>query len=225
MNQSTMRNQGLTETFSREQIGNNKAASRVCVLAGTAGATAAMQRFFTRIHPSTDVAFLIAVRMDTATAHRFARVLSGSGVSLPVSIAEEGTRLKHGEIVVVPADAEIIFTEDGGIQLRHSHDDRCHAAPLDQVLQAAARFFEGNTGAVILSGIGDDGVAGCRSVVRHGGEVWVQESVSAQYRSLPEYVQASTQVAFSANPEGMADRLVQELSQIARRDLRVAAAV
>ncbi len=196
-------------------------AQRVCVLAGTTGATTALQRFFARLTPRADVAFVVTLRLGSETAFRLADLLQRN-CALPVRVAADGMKLVHGEVAIVPADMEVSFSAQAGMELKPCRDGLCLTHPLDQVLKAVARCYRGNSGALMFSGIGDDGVAGCHSIERHGGEVWVQDPASAQYRHLPDMVNRACRVSFSANPEGLADRLVQELALLEKRSLRSA---
>lgn len=194
-------------------------AQRVAVLGGASGATAALQRFISCIPPAPGVTFLVSLRVGIATAHRLADLLQRHSV-LPVRLAVDGEPLYDNEVVILPADRELYFSPQRQLQLRACGEEFCIANPLDQTLGLVAQYFQRNAGALIFSGIGDDGIAGCRAIEQHGGEIWIQDPASAQFRGLPEQVAEACHVTFSASPEGLAERLAAELALLAQRGVR-----
>ncbi|MBI5450475.1 MAG: chemotaxis protein CheB [Gammaproteobacteria bacterium] len=168
-------------------------ARRVCVLTGTTGVTVALQRFLSRLPAQPGVSFLVALHTDGETARRLVELLKRTSV-LPIRQADDPQTLMHDEALVIALEAR-----------------QREARPVDRLLQAVARQYQTNAGAIVFSGNGDDGVVGCHSIIRHGGTVWAQDAASAHYSSLPNHVRQSCRVALSANPEAMADRLMHEL--------------
>ena len=60
------------------------------------------------------------------------------------------------------------------------------APSIDRLFESAARYLEGDAIAVVLGGLGEDGVKGAMEVARVGGRVIVQSD--AEFSYLPEAV-------------------------------------
>lgn len=82
---------------------------------------------------------------------------------------------------------------------------------IDQVFATMASHFGPRCGAIVFSGMGDDGAVGCRLIQQHGGQVWAQSLASCTIDSMPESVLTSGLVSQVAAPEQLARLLVQWL--------------
>lgn len=195
----------------------NSAARHVCILAGSLGGPAGMKRFFTHLPAQLPVAFLVAQHISSDAlpllCHFFARATSRR-----VLPGLSGHHLKHGEVIVLPMDRRLDFTEDG--QLKLDVPPVPEVFPIDQVMTAVARYYGRQAGAIVFSGIGEDGQHGCQALIDCGAEIWTQSEASCRFSSMPRYVANTCQPAFTATPEALAARLVEELT-IPRRNKAV----
>ena len=83
-----------------------------------------------------------------------------------------------------------------------------HPSPsIDTCFISASESFGDRVVAIILTGMGTDGVAGVRSVKERGGTVLVQEPESAAFPALPAAIPLS-HVDYTANLEALAPLLV-----------------
>jgi len=184
-----------------------KPAQRVCVLAGSMGGPTGMRRFLRSLPPGLPVAFIIVQHISPDAISLLCEYISRS-TAMRVTVATQGHTLCHGEVVVMPTDKLLVVDASLSIGLVDSSNE-IHT-PVDSVMGVVAERFGACVGAIIFSGIGDDGVAGCRLISKRGGEVWTQSDESCRFGSLPLYVQGDCQVAYSSTPENLAARLVSE---------------
>jgi chemosensory pili system protein ChpB (putative protein-glutamate methylesterase) len=75
------------------------------------------------------------------------------------------------------------------------------------VITAVAERYGEMAGAIVFSGMGDDGAVGCRSMAEHGGVVWAQDVDSCVMSSMPDQARKTNNVTFSAEPRKLADEL------------------
>ena len=80
---------------------------------------------------------------------------------------------------------------------------------VDVVFESLAESFGERVIAVVLTGANDDGAAGLREVVRHGGAAIVQDPDTAEKREMPE-------AALAAVPDAVVAPLDELASVIAR---------
>ena len=124
--------------------------------------------------------------------------------------ALSGHVLKHGEIMVMPSDRLLVLDDKGRINLMIPVNILLN--PVDVTMKALARHFRKNAGAIVFSGIGEDGQQGCSSIVENGGEVWTQCEQSCHFDSMSRYVREACEVTYSSTPENLATRLQRELT-------------
>lgn len=181
-------------------------AEHVWALAGSIGAVTAVTRFFRALSPDLPVAFVVAVRATAEAAALAAQLLARTTPFVVHSAGLERT-LYPRDVLVVPTDGAPL-AERSAARPRSA----CSLHSLDQVLATVAERYRDKAGAIILSGIGPEGAAGCRAIVRYGGRVWTQDSESSQYSTLPRYIRDVCDVGLSAPPEALAERVAKGLT-------------
>lgn len=103
--------------------------------------------------------------------------------------AADGMVLEPGCAYVAAGDRHLLFVRAGdGVQVRLDDgppEHFCRPA-VDPMLRSLVRIY-GNGGilAVILTGMGHDGLAGCREVAAHGGTVVAQDAESSVVWGMP----------------------------------------
>ena len=188
-------------------IAQAKPAQHICVLAGSMGGPTGMRRFLRNLPPALPVAFIIVQHISADAITLFREYIARS-TAMRVSVATRGHSLCHGEVVVMPTDKLLVVDASLTIGLVDSGNE-IHT-PVDSVMGVLTERFGSCVGAIIFSGISDDGVAGCRLIAKRGGEVWTQSEESCRFASLPSYVRDDCQVAYTSTPENLAARLVSE---------------
>ncbi len=98
--------------------------------------------------------------------------------SIPVKRMHDNDALQNGMIHFISADeTPALEIANNNLVLRLSPRKKSFTAEgsIDLLLFAASDLYPGNTQAIFLSGDGNDGVNGCKEVLRTGGKVLVQE--------------------------------------------------
>ncbi len=176
-------------------------AEHVWVLTGSIGAATAAMRLLSRLADDRALALVVALRIGS------------DGVPLVVRLLTQVTTFRvHGaglERTLYPRDCLVVAVDGGtGPLVRGAPPVR----GLDEVLATVAERYLDKAGAIVLSGIGAEGVHGCETIIRYGGCVWVQEPASCEHASLPEAVLAACEVDFTGAPEQLGDRLNAHLA-------------
>jgi two-component system chemotaxis response regulator CheB len=84
---------------------------------------------------------------------------------------------------------------------------------VDVLLRSVAKTFGAATLAVILTGMGQDGLRGCEAVREAGGQILVQDEATSVVWGMPGYV-ARAGLADRVLPLcSIADEIVRRLSQ------------
>lgn len=107
---------------------------------------------------------------------------------VPCAEAVSGEALVGGRIYVAPGDHHLVVEQGpGGVRLRLTRDSAenfCRPS-VDPMLRSVARCYGRRGLAVILTGMGADGLAGCRELVAAGGTVIAQDQATSVVWGMP----------------------------------------
>jgi two-component system chemotaxis response regulator CheB len=113
----------------------------------------------------------------------------GSATPLAVTVAADGEPARAGTVYLAPDDTHLGVRAGDGGELRLA---LARTAPVGSFRPSATHLFESAAGcagagtlAVILTGMGDDGVAGLRAVHRAGGRILAQDEQSSVIYGMP----------------------------------------
>src|SRR5690606_31114461 len=106
----------------------------------------------------------------------------------PCAEAREGEVLRPGRLYLAPGDRHLLVEAmDGALVARLSGgppENFCRPA-VDPMLRSLAAACDGPVLAVILTGMGQDGLEGCRAVAAAGGMVLAQDEASSVVWGMP----------------------------------------
>jgi two-component system chemotaxis response regulator CheB len=115
--------------------------------------------------------------------------------------ATSGAVLQPGHAFVAPGNHHMIVVRDNSQYRVLLHQDppenSCRPA-VDVLLRSVARAYGGDSLAVILTGMGQDGLRGCEAVREAGGQVLAQDEATSVVWGMPGYVARA----------GLADRVL-----------------
>lgn len=135
---------------------------------------------------------LISQHMPPGTSEATLELLS-RGVSRRMELAASGTRLRPSVAYVCPAGHDLgIDDRDAWARIAvtapAANDPRVGEVPrpnVDAMLEEMARAFGPRCCAVILSGMGHDGLVGAAAIKATGGRVAVQDRASSSVWGMP----------------------------------------
>jgi two-component system chemotaxis response regulator CheB len=110
---------------------------------------------------------------------------------IPVSEAKGGEIISSGKVLLAPGDHHMVLRRDGAaIVTEVTADPPVHGnrPSADLLFKSAARIYGGTALAVVLTGIGRDGLEGSRAVFDAGGRVLVQDELSSVVWGMPGQV-------------------------------------
>ncbi len=136
------------------------------------------------------VPIVITQHMPGTFTSVFANHLSRS-TGITVKEAETGDVLMPGQALLAPGGSHMGFLRKGAsVCARLSLDppeNHCRPA-VDYMVRDVVSLYGARTLAVILTGIGHDGRAGCQKVVEAGGTVLAQDEASSVVWGMPKAV-------------------------------------
>jgi len=172
----------------------------VVVIGASAGGIEALERLVAALPASFAAPIIIAQHADPKVPSHLPQILSRHTAMDIVSIQEQVETLAPGTIYVAIAGRNLIVR---GSEITGAPRRRGHPIPsIDALFTSAAESYGDRVIAVILTGMGTDGVSGVRAVKEHGGTVLVQEPESAAFPSLPAAIPLN-HIDFTANLESL----------------------
>lgn len=187
---------------------------RPCVwlLAASLGGPAAVKRFLDALPADAPVAFVYAQHIDVGFEQQLPRIL-GRNNAWNIHSCAEGLRLRHGEVLVAPIGRALKFGTEGQALLQNEPWPGAYQPAFESLLDELIGAYSPDCGAIIFSGMGEDGVAACGRMRQQGMQVWTQSAASAACATMPEAVQQAGYSSRQGSPEELATALCDWLEQ------------
>lgn len=193
-------------------VEEEKAPQRVWVLGASTGGPQALRRFLSAIPGTLPIAFIVAQHIGSNFLELFTKQLS-KYTRFSVEVPKSGHLLQHQQILIAPEKHDLSFDDNCCLTLLPTVRDYRYSPSIDLLMCKVSERFGPMAGAIIFSGMGDDGAQGCRYLFANGGTVWAQDAASCEISSMPDYARATGAVSFSAPPEELARNLVKLLGK------------
>lgn len=178
----------------------------VAVVASTGG-PAALQRILAALPGDFAVPILVVQHIATGFVGGLAEWLSAS-CNLRVKVAEHGEPALKRTVLLAPDDRQLGVGPDGRVAVVDAPPVNGFRPSGTHLFASAAQAYGASVAAVILTGMGSDGVEGLKAVKAAGGRVLAQDEASSVVYGMPgEAVSAGVVDAVLAVDE-MAPRLV-----------------
>jgi two-component system, chemotaxis family, protein-glutamate methylesterase/glutaminase len=130
---------------------------------------------------------------------------------------EAGSELKPGEAWIAPGDFHMRVVREGKtgrlVMSQEPPQNSCRPA-VDVLFDSVAQAYRANTLAVVLTGMGSDGVKGSQRIRDAGGQVIVQDEASSVVWGMPGQV-AAAGLAEAVLP---LDEIAEEIERRANRN-------
>ena len=182
-------------------------AKNVWVLGASLGGPEALKRFLAEIPYDLPVAFIIAQHLGENFVSLLAEQLNRY-TEFSVLVPKGGHVIRHHEVLVTPTNECISINPIGAVELKKIPEQIKYTPSINHAIQDVAVRYKNKSGAIIFSGMCDDGVEGCDFLVKKGGQVWVQDTESCVISAMSESVVKNVPVNFSGTPEMLAKQLV-----------------
>jgi two-component system chemotaxis response regulator CheB len=159
-------------------------ASSVVSMAASAGGLAALMIVLARLEADFPAAVVVVQHLDPRHVSHLPELLARR-TQMRVKSAGHGETLVGGHVYVAPADRHVLVGEDGTLALSAADRVQWVRPSADVLFDSVARAYGPRAAAVVLSGTGRDGAAGCVAVHHHGGRVIVQDEATSQFAGMP----------------------------------------
>ncbi|NOU50821.1 chemotaxis response regulator protein-glutamate methylesterase [Pseudoalteromonas sp. JBTF-M23] len=182
-------------TFQRTGVGSSSKAAKASgkkyqlVAIGTStGGPVALQTILTQLPANFPYPILLIQHMPAAFTPAFASRLN-SLCKIRVKEAQQGDRLEPGVAYLAPGGQQMMVESRGTLKVFEDDSPRITYKPsVDVTFASAAKAYQGDVLAVVLTGMGADGRDGARMLKQAGATIWAQDEKTCVVYGMPQAV-------------------------------------
>jgi len=184
---------------------------QLVAIGASTGGPDALARLLPSLPSNFNVPVVIVQHMPPIFTSLLAARLSAKS-ALPVHECVSGERLTPGRIVIAPGNFHMVISEENGLVLLKTNqapkENFCRPS-VDVLFHSIARQYGARALAVVLTGMGQDGLKGCLALRELGARIYVQDEASSVVWGMPGFVARG----------GLADKVLP-LGQVAAEIVR-----
>ncbi len=200
----------LPQHFVKERIASDQPAQQVWLLAASLGGPQAVKAFLDVLPQGLPLGFIYAQHIDANFEGSLPQAV-GRHSQWPVRLLTDYHFVRAGEVVVVPIERVLTFTESSRLHTLDSAWEGPYSPSIEQMMRNLAQHYGAHCGVIVFSGMGSDGSLAAEYMHQQGAQVWTQNAESCACSSMPDSVRELGLSRFSATPQGLAHELVQYL--------------
>ncbi|HHW77546.1 MAG TPA: chemotaxis response regulator protein-glutamate methylesterase [Xanthomonadaceae bacterium] len=154
------------------------------------GGPNALAALLPRLPATFPVPILIVQHMPPIFTRLLAERLAAQS-TLAVAEGAAGEILRPGQVRLAPGGSHLVLERQGTqvrLQLNQNEPENSCRPAVDVLFRSVADVYRANALAVILTGMGNDGLRGCEAIRKAGGQILVQDEASSVVWGMPGFV-------------------------------------
>ena len=164
-------------------INSDRIARDIIVIGASAGGVEALIQIFACLPATLRAVVAAVIHRSTIYNTNLAKVL-GRNTTMPLREPEHEEVMRAGTIYLAPRDHHMVLT-DKHIELNRGPKEHFTRPAVDPLFTSAAKHYGRRVVGMLLTGGGDDGVAGLISIKHGQGIAVVQDPCEAKIPLMP----------------------------------------
>ncbi|MRG91803.1 chemotaxis-specific protein-glutamate methyltransferase CheB [Polyangium spumosum] len=184
------------------------------VVGASTGGPQALTRLFTSLPRDFPVPVVAALHIPPGYTDALARRIDESS-ALSVKEAADDQELEPGQVILARGGTHIRVERRAGRPYARREGgpvEALHRPSVDLLFRSAAEEFGAGVLGVVLTGMGNDGLAGARAIHEAGGRVLVEAESSCVVYGMPRSVRDAGLAAGEATIDEMGELLVRHVA-------------
>ena len=167
-----------------QAVSQATAKPAIVIIGASTGGPNALETVLSKLPTDYPLPIVCIQHISQGFLEPFISWLNGK-VKLPVSIARAGQLPENGHIYFAPDHANLEFDHQG--RFRYSTAaEYLHYPCVNVSFHSAAHFYSNHTVAILLTGMGEDGADGLKTIAQAGGTTIAQDQASATVFGMPK---------------------------------------
>jgi len=194
---------------------------KVVAIGASTGGTEALRTILEAMPPDAP-GLLIVQHMPEAFTRAFAERLDRS-CRIEVKEAADGDRVLEGRALIAPGNRHLLLKRSGGhyaVEVKDGPLVSRHRPSVDVLFRSVAVTAGANAVGVILTGMGDDGVAGLQEMKQAGAATLAQDEASCVVFGMPKEAIERGAADEVVGLEQMAPVMLRRVAELAKRQPR-----
>lgn len=161
-------------------------SQKIIAIGSSTGGTEAVRDLLVTL-PANIPPIVITQHIPVTFSERFANRLDGL-CQVEVKQAEDGDRLEVGHVYIAPGDKHLTIVRQNGYRVCRLVDSapvNRHKPSVDVMYESLLALGEKNVAAILLTGMGQDGAAGMKSLNDGGAHTIAQDQASSLVWGMP----------------------------------------
>ena len=190
---------------------SSKRIERLWVLAASTGGPEAVSTFLRNLpNEMPGTAFLYVQHINDSMLPSLLKAVKNAN-KMNVYALTESVLACESSIYVVSPKYKLEISDLGGLLMTDASWSGDYAPSVNQVMAKVAKIYGRHTGAIVFSGMGDDGADSGRLIKRVGGTVWAQSQETCTIDSMPDCIINTGCVDFVGSPEELAEKFATDI--------------
>jgi two-component system chemotaxis response regulator CheB len=189
------------------------------VIASSTGGPPVLENILTHVPAGSRIPIVVAQHMPAVFTKSMADRLN-EHCAVPVRHLEDKMPIEPGVVHIAPGGTNTHLRKAGSrltVHVSRDPEGTIYFPSANVLFQTAAEVVGRRTLAIVLTGMGDDGVRGARTLVEAGGTVLAQSAETCVVYGMPKAVTQSALAMESLSPEELAGVLASVASPAAMR--------
>lgn len=184
---------------------------RLIIIGASTGGPPIIRQILSALPSNFAWPVLVVQHMPERFTRALAERLQDSG-PLPAEEATDMKIMQPGHVYVAAGGRQLLCDAQMPLRMKVVEDGsaQLYRPSLDLSLGSAAKALGAAVLALVLTGMGDDGVRGARWLRRAGGRLWVQDAQSCVVNGMPQAMRDAGLVDAVLTPQEMGQRLARQ---------------
>lgn len=169
------------------------------------GGPVALQEVLTQLPESFPLPLLLVQHMPGAFTEAFAARLNQL-CKIQVRQAKDGDKLEPGLALLAPGGKQMVVVKRAGrlmVKINEETDPMQNYKPcVDVTFDSLAKNMGGRVLGIILTGMGQDGLEGCKKLKQHSSTIWAQDQATSIIYGMPAAVASIAEQVLPINEIG-----------------------
>ncbi|MEA1911296.1 MAG: chemotaxis-specific protein-glutamate methyltransferase CheB [Spirochaetota bacterium] len=157
---------------------------KIIVMGASTGGPSSVKTILSKLPKNFSLGILLCQHIEAGFDKGYAEWLN-DGSELTIKVAAHGEKITSGTVLIAPATQHLICHNDQ-VLLDDGPRIENQKPSIDKMFISASKVYGNSVIGVLLTGMGNDGAQGCKSIVNSGGITLIQNEETSMIFGMPK---------------------------------------